>query len=486
MPSTSERLAVYVRPFARLLGRNRITLAGAAITTSTAVTMVVAWGLEILRHRPTHPYVGMVLFLVLPGIFAFGLALIPVGLFVHRWRERKHADVEVALPDIDLNVPRIRRTLWIVSGLTAANFVIMAFASYAGVEYMESVSFCGQACHTVMAPEYTAYQDSPHSRVACTQCHIGPGASWFVKSKLSGLRQVVAVTLKTYSRPIPSPVHELRPARETCEQCHWPTKFHGDKIVVKRKFADDEANTELTTVVVLRLGGRTQSGLTGIHGRHLDAGSRIEYQSVDARRLDIPIVTYRDDTGQLVEYAREGARPTPEQLAKGETRAMDCVDCHNRPTHAFPLPERAVDQAILAGRIDRTLPFVKKKAVEAVKAEYATREVAAAAIVAAVTGYYEKEQPEVFAKRRAQVDAAAAATRDVYLKYVYPDMKLGWGMHPNHIGHEDYPTAGCFRCHDGEHKTKDGKVINSDCDACHSILAQDEPNPEILKTLDLH
>ena len=129
----------------------------------------------------------------------------------------------------------VRNSLLFIACATILNIMIFGFASYQGVTYMDSTTFCGLTCHTVMAPEFSAYQNSPHSRVDCVECHIGPGAGWFVKSKLSGLRQVVAVTFKTYSRPIPSPVKYLRPARETCEHCHWPQRFSGDKFILKTK-----------------------------------------------------------------------------------------------------------------------------------------------------------------------------------------------------------------------------------------------------------
>ncbi len=129
------------------------------------------------------------------------------------------------------------------SGATLVNIVIAGQTGYSAVSYMESVTFCGQTCHTVMQPEFAAYQNSPHSRVECVKCHIGPGASWFVRSKLSGVGQVFAVTFNTYQRPIPTPVRNLRPARETCEACHWPEKFGEDRLRVIEKFADDEENT---------------------------------------------------------------------------------------------------------------------------------------------------------------------------------------------------------------------------------------------------
>jgi hypothetical protein len=332
----------------------------------------------------------------------------------------------------------------------------------------------------VMAPEYTAYVGSPHSRVDCVRCHIGPGASWFVRSKLSGARQVLAVTRGTYSRPIPSPVRELRPARETCEQCHWPRQFHGDKLLVRTKYGDDEANTPAVTVLLMRIGGQRVGGPAGIHGRHLADTERIHYVSTDGKRQVIPRVSYVDDAGKTVEYVSEDAKPGD---TGGERRAMDCMDCHNRPTHAFDLPERAVDRALSEGAIKRDLPFVRKKAVELLRAEYPDRETAAGKLAAGLLDFYRREHPKVFAERRADVDAAASQVQAIYARNVFPNMRVTWGTYPNNVGHEDFP--GCFRCHDDKHKSADGKVITQDCDACHAVLAAEESNPKILSDLSL-
>jgi hypothetical protein len=359
----------------------------------------------------------------------------------------------------------------------------MGTASYKGVEYMDSAQFCGQTCHTVMAPEYAAYANSPHSRIACVECHIGPGAPWFVKAKIDGVRQVAAVAFKTYSRPIPSPVRDLRPARDTCEHCHWPQKFTGDKFLVRTKYADDEKNTPATTVLLLKIGGRTAEGLVGIHGRHLDTTERIEYVSTDGRRQVIPRVTYIDDAGKTVEYVSSDVPATPEQLAHGERRKMDCMDCHNRPTHAFEMPERAVDKAMGDGRISTKLPYVKREAVAALKATYADRETASRKIPAALGDFYRTKYPSVYQNDRAAVEAASEQVKAIYLRNIFPEMNVTWGVHPNNIGHEDF--LGCFRCHDGKHKSSDGRVIADDCESCHQVLALEEENPKILADLGL-
>jgi acyl-CoA thioesterase FadM len=477
-----ERIAPWVRP-AVFLGHNAITLIGAVITTSSAITLLAVWVFEIIFGGQIHPYAGIVFFLVLPSLFVLGLILMPLGVWWRRRKLRVRGELPREYPRIDLAEPLLRRGVALLALLTFFNVAILGMASYRGVEYMDSVQFCGQTCHSVMAPEYAAYKNSPHARVACVECHIGPGAPWFVRSKLSGVRQVFAVNFKTYSRPIPSPVRELRPARETCEQCHWPQKFEGDKFVVRTKYTDDEKNTPLTTVLVLKIGGRTYQGAVGIHGRHLDTAERISYVSIDERRQVIPRVTYLDDNGKSVEYDSTDVQATPEQLAKGEHRRMDCMDCHNRPTHTFQLPERAVDDAMSTGRISPELPYIKKKAVEVLRTNYPDQATATQKIAEALIAFYRTSYPDVYQQHRAQVEAAVTEVQAIYLRNVFPSMKVTWGTYPNNLGHEDF--LGCFRCHDGSHVSSDGRVITADCTACHTILAMEDPNPKVLSDLGL-
>lgn len=451
------------------------------ITTSSGITLVAFWAFEMLRSGPVQPYAGILFFMILPGFFFFGLALMPLGVLLRRRKLRKLGELPEKYPRINLRDPQLHRGLILVAMATLLNISIFGIASYQGVEYMDSVQFCGQTCHTVMGPVYTAYHDSPHSRVACVECHIGPGASWFVRSKLSGARQVYAVIFHTYSRPIPTPVKELRPARETCEQCHWPQKFEGDKLLVRTRYESDEANTPSTTVLVMKIGGHTAQGNVGIHGRHLQTRERISYVATDQRRQVIPRVDYLDDQGKVVEYNSADVQLTPDQLKNAEHRKMDCVDCHNMPTHAFRLPERAVDLAINERRISRDLPYIKKKAVEVLRRDYPDRATARRQIAGGITEYYKTTYPDVFRDHRVLIESAVQQVEDIYMRNVFPEMKVTWGTYINNLGHEDFP--GCFRCHDGNHTSADGRMITQDCNACHSILAMEETNPEILSQL---
>jgi hypothetical protein len=442
--------------------RNPISLAGVLCATFGALCFLIFFLADLLGLH-TNPYMGIVFFLILPGIFVFGLLLIPIGLW--RDRRRRKSGQELTWPRIDFNNVRHRNITMGIAALTFVNVLIVSLAAYSGVHYMDSNEFCGKVCHSVMEPEYAAFQEGVHSRVGCVQCHIGPGAPWFVRAKISGLRQVIAVNLNTYSRPIPSPVHNLRPARETCEQCHWPEKFHGDKVKVIREFASDEANTESTTTMEIHVGGGSDklSVATGIHW-HMNVANVVEYIATDEKRQVIPWVRMTDRQGNVREYLADGV--TPDQLVGREKRTMDCVDCHNRPSHLFdPTADKAVNRALAMGIIPQTVPFVKREAVAALSKAYGSRQAADDEIAQRLREFYRTSFNAYYMGRRQDVERAIVGIQQLYKRNIFPDMNVTWGTYPNNIGHMDSP--GCFRCHDDGHKTKEGKTISQDCEACH-------------------
>lgn len=445
--------------------RNPFAIAGAILATIGALFFAIFFLLDLFGLH-SNPYMGIVFFLVLPTLFILGLLLIPIGIWQDR-RKRRAGQAERVWPRIDLNNPRHRNIAFIVTIATFVNVLIISLAAYSGVHYLDTNEFCGQVCHTVMAPEFAAFQDGAHSRVGCVQCHIGPGAPWFVQAKISGLRQVVAVTLNTFSRPIPSPVHNLRPARETCEQCHWPEKFHGDKVKVIRSFAADEANTESDTTLQIHVGGGSDklSIATGIHW-HMNVANVVKYFPSDEKRQVIPWVQITDKAGNSREYLAEGVKK--EDLDLTQARTMDCVDCHNRPSHPFdPTADKAIDRALAMGMIPRDLPYIKREAAAAIGAAYPTQQVANDTIAQKLRDFYRNNYNKIYMSRRPDVERAIAGAQQFYVRNVFPEMNVGWGTYSNNIGHMDFP--GCFRCHDENHKSKDGKVIGQDCSLCHDI-----------------
>jgi hypothetical protein len=460
------------------LASNIISLIGVALVTTATILWLLTFPAYWTGEAST-PYIGILLFLILPGIFLFGLLLIPAGIALYTWKRRKAGDKGPFLPRGN----ELRRLAIFVGLTTMVNLLMGSQFSYRAVTYMDTDNFCGKACHRVMEPEYIAYSHSPHARVACTDCHIGPGASFFVKSKLSGVGQVFAVAFHTYPEPIPTPVEQLRPARETCERCHWPEQFDGEKFFIHTEYSADEQNSAATTVALVKIGGRNFSGSVGIHGAHVD-GAKMQYVSTDQHRQVIPQVTYTDPSGKVTVFNATDAKVTAEDLARGEHRDMDCMDCHNRPTHIFQLPERALDLAMTQGSISPKLPFIKKQALEALRRNYPDRTTAAREIAASLDNFYRTTYPQIYSSDAELIKSAVSTVQELYEQNIFPDMKITWGTYPNNLGHTDFP--GCFRCHDGNHTSADGRTISNDCAACHDLLAVSEKNPKILTELGMN
>ena len=440
-------------------------LAGVVLTTVSAVLFLIVF-LADLFGLHTNPYIGIVFFLVVPVLFLLGLALTPIGGWLER-RRRRRGLASTLWPPIDLGNPRHRQVVLGLLALTMANVVIVSLASYRGIEYMNSVQFCGQTCHQVMKPEFTAHQQGPHARVACVVCHIGPGAAGFAKAKMSGTRQLLLAVRGIYERPITTPIRTLSPARDTCEQCHWPEKYHGDKIRRIYEYAEDEKNTESVTTLRVHVGGGNERLGTadGIHW-HMNVANRVEYIATDASRQNIPWVRVNDRFGQVREYAVSGV--TAEQLAQGERRAMDCMDCHNRPSHPIAASaERAVNEALATGAIPRSLPFVRRETVQLLKASHRSEEAAAAEISRSLRDFYQRRRGIGSGATGADIEKAVRTTTEIYRRNVFPLMKVTFGTYADNIGHVDSP--GCFRCHDDDHRTRDGKAIGQDCETCHTV-----------------
>lgn len=463
----------------RLFLRNAITLAGASITTTSALFLAVFVIVSLLGLIDA-PYLGIVAFLILPGFFVAGLLIIPLGFLWERFRKpRELRGAPVLVLDFSKTATRVAVSL--VAFLTLMNLIIMSYVSYAGVVYSESVEFCGTVCHTVMEPEHTAYLNSPHSKVKCVECHIGPGAPWFVQAKLSGVRQVFAVLFDTYSRPIPTPVEHLRPSRDICEECHWPERFTGDRMKVKRKFSEDEHNTQLITALLMHVGGGN-SDSKGIHSWHIDPDKETLYLPADAQRQTISLVRVKQSDGTITNYSASDFEDDAAALPDSDLRTMDCIDCHNRPTHIYQMPGEALDDAMAHGRIDNTLPYIKKLGVEALTSSEESED-PVQFIDRHIRSYYQENDEELLTSRHDTIESAIKEVQAIFQRNVFPAMNVTWGSYPNNINHIDFP--GCFRCHDDAHVSPDGAVVSQDCTACHTVLAWEEEDPEILTTLGI-
>jgi hypothetical protein len=433
--------------------RNPVSLIGVAVATAMAVVFLLLLALEFTGQL-TNPYAGLLVFVAVPFVFVLGLLLIPIGI----WRQHRRIAAGYAPDDwpvIDLRLPRTRSVIVGVALLTIVNVFIVSLAGFGAVHHMESTEFCGQTCHTTMEPEWKAHQASPHSKVACVKCHVGPGASGFVEAKAAGTRQLWHVIINKVPAPVEAPVRSMPTARETCFGCHSGVKQQGDRLKVIREYSDDETGTETVTTLQMHVGG-----INPVSGIHWHIAQQIEYIATDRERQTIPYVKFTDGNGNVKEYAADGV--TKEQLAQGERRSMDCMDCHNRPAHTFdPSPERAVDIAIASGNLPRTLPFARREAVAALKDEYGSGAEARDGI--------DTRLRKAFASHAKDpaLDRTVTAVQDIYARNVFPAMKVKWATYPNNIGHTFF--NGCFRCHDDNHKASDGSVIKQDCETCHAM-----------------
>lgn len=449
-------------PFSNVLSLIGVFLAAVSLANIAFLVLI-----DALSRRPS-PYIGILAYVIMPALLVLGLLLIPAGALRERHRWRKHISREISLfPRIDLNVPAQRSALALFFSFVFIFVILSAVGSYHAYEITESVEFCGQTCHTPMNPEFQTYLRSPHARVVCVDCHVGTGANWYIHSKLSGVRQLQALLFKTFPRPIPTPVAGLRPARETCEECHWPVRFLGNRLKVITHFASDENNTPRQVRLLMKIGGGG-SYPGGEMGIHWHVGHEVTYAATDPQRLKIDWVQTKDPaTGKVVVYKAQDATETEAQLAAAPKRTMDCIDCHNRPTHIYPPPDRSVDQALLAGRLDPTTPFIKQQAVTVLTADYKSTAEAMQGIGKALHDYY-AQRPAVQA---ATLDNAIREVQHIYSTTIFPEMKVDWRSHPDNIGHFYY--VGCFRCHDGQHVSPQGKTLPNDCNLCHTVMTQE-------------
>jgi len=452
---------------------NWTSISGAIIAGISLFMIAFLFAISILLGEGSS-YLGLVIYIFLPVILVIGLILIPIGMAVQNRRKRKSGKIQdKKWPYIDLNYYRHRNAFLIFTFGTVLFLLFSSVGSYEAFHYTESVEFCGTLCHQVMEPEHVAYQNSPHARVACVECHVGSGANWYMRSKLSGLYQVYAVLANIYPRPIPTPITSLRPARETCEECHWPEKFYARSIRIEKHYLADEASTEWDIALQMKIGSSYSAlGLKeGIHW-HINPDVKIEYMTAPQSHRDtIPWVRMTNlRTGEETIYR------DPEYYAESlndddmETRIMDCMDCHNRPSHDYKTPIRFINDAITAGNIPHDLPDIKIVAMEVINNEFPTLDSAMKFIESEVLMYYEFMYEDIYANQMDLIEKAIAGMQEAYSENIFPYMKVNWTSYPNHIGHLEFD--GCFRCHNDRHVSDGGEVISMDCNLCHTIIAQ--------------
>ena len=451
---------------------NVLSLLGMLISAISALMIAIFLALQTFRGFE-NPYLEIVTFFLLPIGILFGGVLTYLGAWRTRGQHRKNPEAGLPpLPRLDFNDPKKLRLTGFFALVTVLFFAIIAVATIKGFEFSESTAFCGEVCHLQMEPEHTAWRESPHARVRCVECHVGSGLDYYVKAKINGTRQLYSVLTATYPTPIPTPVHNLRPARGTCERCHWPEKFISSRYKVFSHNAPNEENTRREVQMLIKIGGTP--GAPNSSGIHWHIGKEVSYIATDEKRMNIPYISVKRNDGTLDEYVSSEKPLTKNDAEKNEKRQMDCIDCHNRPAHSYHPPSDELDHAFEAGKLDPALPFLKKLADELLEKPYNSKEEAAVAINTGVHEYYAKNYPALVNSKAASIKQAFEEIQRIYSRNYFPRMKVVWSAYPTHMGHFYFP--GCFRCHDGKHKSATGKVISNDCNQCHLVLSQIQEN----------
>ena len=461
---------------------NWIGRIGVVLATSSFVTFLV---LEAARFAGilTNAYVGLITYLLFPALFIIGLILIPIG-----WHKRKSETGKSTRELLDEQFEPGQtatgffgsRVFLGIGILTLVNVVFMGLASSRMLVFMDSAHFCGTACHSVMNPEWVTYQVSPHARVQCVECHVGEGMEAHVDAKLNGIWQMISVTFDLLERPIPTPVDNLRPSRETCEKCHWPDKFYGQRLATMSRFRKDAGSTPVYNTLGLKIDTGKGGGRAGIHW-HIAEENQVRYVSVDDKRKEMMWVEVPRPDGGVRRYtnrnlaAAAGDSTSDAGSKASKAKAFDCVDCHNRATHVYEDPNNAVDGRISLGLIDRSLSFIKRESVAAITANYASEDAAMKGIANGLHGFYRREFPDVARSRGSAIDTAVTVLQNIYRRNIHHEMNITWNTYRSLIGHVG--GGGCFRCHNPHMVDDDGNDISSDCTLCHSILAFESSEP---------
>jgi Cytochrome c3 len=447
---------------------NPLTLAGSVIAVFNLGLVVFLLIVDLLAKRP-RPYSDLVILLILPLFILTGVAFIVLGIVRQRRRQKAALPEEQSLLVVDFNDQQQRRLVILLLTGFAFLTLLYAFGMFQGYEFVESTFFCSRVCHTVMGPQSRAHAFSYHAEVKCSGCHVGSGTQYFVLSKLKGTTELCSLLSNTFPRPIPAPVKDLRPSEDICQDCHGPKYAVREDLQGKKYYLSDTKNTEWEIGLLLKPGAvRVQTDKPPMMHWHYAVARQIEYATADPKRETIPWVRATGFDGKARIYRMREGNAAGKEPAQEQKRVMDCIDCHNRVGHEFYPPDRLVNVLLSLKLIDHSLPDIKSTVVKALGGTYTSREAARSGIRDAIMEFYKKKYPDVAASREAELEQVIVTLQDLYDRNYDPVMKLTWKSYPSQSGHMYSP--GCFRCHDGKHKSDDGSVLSKDCNLCHQLI----------------
>jgi hypothetical protein len=419
--------------------------------------------------KRVHPYADLVIWLILPALVLLGVVLTIVGFRRERRKIREGTGAERRFLVADFNNPKHRKTAVVLLTGFLLLSLLYAFSGYKAYEFTESETFCGMMCHRVMGPEFKSHAYWVHAEIACVDCHVGPGAKYFLLYKLKGTRQLFDVIFDRYPRPIPTPVADLRPAEAVCEHCHGPEYQINQRLESRTYFLADKQNTRGTINLLLHMGKAelTTQQPPRMHW-HSSTTEEIVYSTSDKSRTVIPWIRVKRLDGKERIYRSIESKISDAEAAKYGPRRMDCIDCHNRQGHPYNPPDVIMNRLLALQLVDPDLPEIKRVAVEALDAKYASEEDAHKRIESSIRDFFKTRYPAIYSNRNAAITFAIGALKSAYSRNYDPHMKVSWKNFPSNQGH--LFSAGCFRCHDGKHRSDDGAVLSRDCTVCHLLI----------------
>jgi hypothetical protein len=454
----------------RTLFRHPLAAFGGALFIAGGFIFLILLLIDVTSSTG-NPYRSLVTFIGVPFIIFMGFAMFVLSIYLQVRAARRRGEKVKFNFSIDPSDPGYMRNLWLFLAFLAVLVFVMAYSGSKAYEATDSVGFCGATCHVVMEPQNVTYHNSPHARVACVDCHIGHGASFYVKSKIDGIRQLYATASNSFPRPIETPVVNLRPAQETCESCHWPRQFYGQKMVTHTYYRTDEENSPWTIKLLVKIGGgNPRTGEEeGIHWHMLNR-NKVEYIATDVKRNNIVWIRMTDPDGKITVYQEPGAEMPDTTDPLVEIRRFDCMDCHNRPSHSFLPPAKGMNLALSTRRISPDLPYIRDIGLDLLNADYETKAEALEKIEQKLWHYYRENYSDLAVESKYLIDQAVEALWNIYSENFFPEMKTDYRVRTNYLSH--FVNDGCFRCHDGVKENVKGETIDRDCDACHLIVAQ--------------
>ncbi len=443
---------------------NPISLSGAFITMLSLVFIVLLLIFEFLVGT-NNPYTRLITYIIIPSVLFLGLIVILIGWLNENRNKQKN--IERRLPLLDFNRAKHQLFFFLISVVSFTIVITTIYGSRKAYEYTESNSFCMEACHEVMEPVSVTYASSPHSKIACVDCHFTEKSSFWDQNRLSGLPQVYMTITDSYEKPLGAPTTYLRPSPEACKKCHWEEKYYEQKSFKRDYFLSDEENTHYSITLTMKVGGGNREiGISsGIH-YHMGISKDILYIEPDNPDDAIPLVKAISKTdGKETVYRLTGKQISP----TAQFKKFDCIDCHNRPSHVYNDPYQTINAYMAYDKINSKLPNIKKIGVRVLES-LKSRENSIEEIKNALTKYYKENYPNVPIDMRDELNLAIIELNAIYLKNYFPEMNANWKVYANHESH--LYSKGCFRCHDGNHVNKAGEVLSNDCNLCHTITTK--------------